>query len=87
MHECRIWYSPGDCLHYLHILQTCLVTSLATCCICSALDRTRSRVVSYEDQVTALREQLSDIFALEEEWSKAAQLLAEVDLDSGKECV
>ena len=52
-------------------------------CDGSALDRTRSRVVSYEDQVTVLREQLSDIYMQEEDWAKAAQLLAEIDLDSG----
>lgn len=52
-------------------------------CACSALERTRMRVVSYEDQVTALREQLSEIFAHEQDWTKAAQLLAEIDLDSG----
>ncbi|KAK9810912.1 hypothetical protein WJX73_007661 [Symbiochloris irregularis] len=48
-----------------------------------ALDRTRHRVVSYEDQVSLLREQLSEIFAEECEWTKAAQLLADIDLDSG----
>ena len=41
------------------------------------------RVVSYEDQVTALREQLSEIYAEEQAWAKAAQLLADIDLDSG----
>lgn len=49
----------------------------------SALDRTRHRVVSYEDQVSILREQLSEIFAEEHDWTKAAQLLADIDLDSG----
>lgn len=40
-------------------------------------------MVSYEEQVTAVREQLAGLLEKEEEWSKAAQTLAGIDLDSG----
>ena len=50
---------------------------------CSALAGAQPRVVSYEEQVTQLREQLADLYALEEDFTKAAQLLAGIDLDSG----
>ena len=40
-------------------------------------------MVSYEEQVTLLREQLADVYAQEEDFSKAAQLLSGIDLDSG----
>ena len=39
--------------------------------------------MSYEEQVTAVREQLAGLLEKEEEWSKAAQTLAGIDLDSG----
>ena len=41
------------------------------------------RAVSYEEQVGALREQLAALYERREEWSKAAQALAGIDLDSG----
>lgn len=41
------------------------------------------RAVSYEEQVGALREQLAALYEAREEWSKAAQSLAGIDLDSG----
>lgn len=50
---------------------------------CSALDKVQPRAVSYEEQVTLLREQLSELYVLQEEWSKAAHALAGIDLDSG----
>lgn len=42
------------------------------------------RVASYEEQATAIREQLANILEGEEEWTKAAQTLGGIDLDSGK---
>jgi hypothetical protein len=50
---------------------------------CSALDRVRPRAVSYEEQATLIREQLAELYEGQEEWSKAAQTLAGIDLDSG----
>jgi len=50
---------------------------------CSTLERLQPRVVSYEEQVTAIREQLADVLIDEEEWNEAAKTLAGIDLDSG----
>lgn len=50
---------------------------------CSALERVQPRAVSYEEQVTVMREQLSELYEAQEEWSKAAHALAGIDLDSG----
>ena len=41
-------------------------------------------MVSYEEQVTQLREQLADVYAQEEDFTRAAQLLSGIDLDSGQ---
>jgi len=51
--------------------------------LCSTLERLQPRVVSYEEQVTAIREQLADVLIDEEEWNEAAKTLAGIDLDSG----
>jgi COP9 signalosome complex subunit 4 len=51
--------------------------------MCSALDSLQPRVVSYEEQVTAIREQLAELLEEEEDWAKAAKVLAGIDLDSG----
>lgn len=40
-------------------------------------------MVSYEEQVTAIREQLAELLEEEEDWAKAAKVLAGIDLDSG----
>ncbi|EIE27709.1 hypothetical protein COCSUDRAFT_45959 [Coccomyxa subellipsoidea C-169] len=48
-----------------------------------ALDALQPRVVSYEEQVTAIREQLAELLEDEEDWAKAAKVLAGIDLDSG----
>ncbi len=40
--------------------------------------------MSYEEQVTTVREHLASLLEKEEDWSKAAQTLAGIDLDSGK---
>ncbi|CAL5223938.1 g6541 [Coccomyxa viridis] len=47
------------------------------------LDKLQPRVVSYEEQVTAIREQLADLLIDEEDWNQAAKTLAGIDLDSG----
>ncbi len=60
------------------------VETQLTRCICSLLDKIQPRVVSYEEQVTTVREHLASLLEQEEEWSKAAQTLAGIDLDSGK---
>ncbi|CAK0738357.1 hypothetical protein CVIRNUC_001031 [Coccomyxa viridis] len=51
------------------------------------LDKLQPRVVSYEEQVTSLREQLADVLIDEEDWNKAAKTLAGIDLDSGMRLV
>ncbi|BDA48473.1 COP9 signalosome complex subunit 4 [Coccomyxa sp. Obi] len=48
-----------------------------------ALEALQPRVVSYEEQVTAIREQLAELLEDEEDWAKAAKVLAGIDLDSG----
>ncbi|KAI3437752.1 hypothetical protein D9Q98_000200 [Chlorella vulgaris] len=48
-----------------------------------ALEKVQPRAVSYEEQVSAIREQLSALYEQQEEWSKAAHTLAGIDLDSG----
>ena len=50
---------------------------------CSTLDKLQPRVVSFEEQVTTLREHLASLLEGEEDWSRAAQTLAGIDLDSG----
>ena len=40
--------------------------------------------MSYEEQVSTLREQLAEVYAEEDDFSKAAQLLSGIDLDSGE---
>ncbi len=39
--------------------------------------------MSYEEQSAAIREQLATVYEAQEEWSRAAQALAGIDLDSG----
>lgn len=48
-----------------------------------ALEKVQPRAVSYEEQVSAIREQLAALYEAQEEWSKAAHALAGIDLDSG----
>ncbi|KAK9815676.1 hypothetical protein WJX72_007876 [[Myrmecia] bisecta] len=47
------------------------------------LRKIQPRVVSYEEQVTVVRTNLAQLLEEEEDWSKAAQTLAGIDLDSG----
>ncbi|KAG0288928.1 COP9 signalosome complex subunit 4, partial [Dissophora globulifera] len=48
-----------------------------------ALDKVQGRVVSFEEQVSAIRTHLASIFENEEEWAEAAQVLMGIPLDSG----
>ena len=41
-------------------------------------------MVSYEEQATAIREQLAKVLEAEENFTRAAQTLAGIDLDSGE---
>lgn len=71
--------TPSLC-HFLHLvglLQPCILS-------CSTLEKLQPRVVSYEEQVTAIREQLADVLIDEEDWNQAAKTLAGIDLDSGE---
>ncbi|KAF9127415.1 COP9 signalosome complex subunit 4 [Mortierella sp. 14UC] len=52
-----------------------------------ALDRVQSRVVSFEEQVSAIRMHLATIYESDEEWTEAAQVLMGVPLDSGHRIV
>ena len=66
---------PARCLH--------LATPCPCPLCCSTLEKVQPRAVSYEEQVSAIREQLAALYEGQEEWSKAAQALAGIDLDSG----
>ncbi|KAK3234883.1 hypothetical protein CYMTET_54889 [Cymbomonas tetramitiformis] len=48
-----------------------------------ALEKIQPRMVSFEEQVTKVRENLASVYEREEAWAKAAQVLAGIDLDSG----
>ncbi|WIA32078.1 hypothetical protein OEZ86_002929 [Tetradesmus obliquus] len=52
-----------------------------------ALNRISPRGVSFLDQSTLIRERLAEQLEREEAWSKAAQVLAGIDLDSGVRAV
>ncbi|KAF3446294.1 hypothetical protein FNV43_RR11473 [Rhamnella rubrinervis] len=47
------------------------------------LAQIQPRVVSFEEQVLVIREKLADLYESEQQWSKAAQMLSGIDLDSG----
>ena len=47
------------------------------------LDKIGLRVVSFEEQVSVIREELATIYEKEEKWSEAAKMLAGIPLDSG----
>jgi hypothetical protein len=49
----------------------------------SALVKIQPRAVSYPEQSQAIREHLAHVLESEEEWTKAAQVLQGIDLDSG----
>mmetsp|Transcript_11246 Transcript_11246/g.13285 ORF Transcript_11246/g.13285 Transcript_11246/m.13285 type:complete len:397 (-) Transcript_11246:32-1222(-) len=48
-----------------------------------ALEKIQPRAVSFEEQVTAIRESLAKVYEEEQEWSTAAKILSGIDLDSG----
>eukprot|EP00252_Welwitschia_mirabilis_P006340 TRINITY_DN17193_c0_g2_i1.p1 TRINITY_DN17193_c0_g2~~TRINITY_DN17193_c0_g2_i1.p1 ORF type:complete len:402 (+),score=73.31 TRINITY_DN17193_c0_g2_i1:71-1276(+) len=48
-----------------------------------ALAQIQPRVVSFEEQVAIIREKLAELYKSEHQWSKAAQMLGGIDLDSG----
>ncbi|KAF5207821.1 Cop9 signalosome complex subunit [Thalictrum thalictroides] len=48
-----------------------------------ALSQIQPRVVSFEEQVLIIREKLAELYESEEQWSRAAQMLSGIDLDSG----
>lgn len=47
------------------------------------LTQIQPRVVSFEEQVLIIREKLAELYESEQQWSKAAQMLSGIDLDSG----
>ncbi|WJX43558.1 COP9/signalosome complex subunit Csn4 [Trifolium repens] len=51
------------------------------------LAQIQPRVVSFEEQVLVIREKLAELYESEEQWSKAAQMLSGIDLDSGMRVV
>ncbi len=59
--------------------------NIAECCYCacSMLRQVAPRLVSFEEQVAAVREALAALHEAQEDWSAAAQTLAGIDLDSG----
>lgn len=46
------------------------------------LNQIQPRVVSFEEQVLIIREKLADLYESEHQWSRAAQMLSGIDLDS-----
>ncbi|CAG8565382.1 11484_t:CDS:2 [Racocetra fulgida] len=48
-----------------------------------ALNKVQPRVVSFEEQISTLREKLAEIFEAEEDWLEAARVLQGIPLDSG----
>ncbi|XP_020104698.1 COP9 signalosome complex subunit 4 isoform X2 [Ananas comosus] len=48
-----------------------------------ALKQIQPRVVSFEEQVSVIREKLAELYESEQQWSKAAQMLSGIDLESG----
>ncbi|XP_049362850.1 COP9 signalosome complex subunit 4 isoform X3 [Solanum verrucosum] len=46
------------------------------------LNQIQPRVVSFEEQVLIIREKLAELYESEQQWSKAAQMLSGIDLDS-----
>ena len=47
------------------------------------LEKVDPRVVSFEEQVSVVREELATIYEKEENWTEAAKMLAGIPLDSG----
>ncbi|CAF2141907.1 hypothetical protein HID58_006618 [Brassica napus] len=51
------------------------------------LTQIQPRVVSFEEQALVIREKLAALYESEQEWSRAAQMLSGIDLDSGMRAV
>ena len=47
-----------------------------------ALEQIQPRVVSFEDQVSVIRENLSKLYEAEEDWAEAARILQGIPLES-----
>jgi len=47
------------------------------------LEKSSARAVSFEEQISCIREALAKVYEAEEEWSAAARMLAGIPLDSG----
>ncbi|KAJ1620320.1 hypothetical protein T492DRAFT_1078888 [Pavlovales sp. CCMP2436] len=69
----------SDFVVQLATLETARVKEVAI----YALERLQPRVVSFEEQVTVIRELLAAIYETEEDWAAAAKTLAAIPLDSG----
>lgn len=48
-----------------------------------ALPRVQARVVSFEEQISAMREMLAEVYEQDEEWTEAAKILQGIPMDSG----
>ena len=82
---------PGRYVMCTHVPRSSAFQNANCCCTktrsrldCSALERVQPRVVSYEEQVTTMREGLADCYQAEDNWAEAAKTLAMIDLDSGE---
>ena len=51
-------------------------------CSCSILEKVQPRAVNFEEQVALLREQLCALWEEQKQWSKAAEALSGINLDS-----
>lgn len=71
--------NPDPALFSLH-----LPSLHAPAPLCSALTKIAPRAVSYPEQSQQIREHLAKVLETEEEWTKAAQVLQGIDLDSGQ---
>lgn len=76
--------TPVPCSSALQISVNCCCIKSRSRLVCSALERVQPRVVSYEEQVTTMREGLADCYEAEDNWAEAAKTLAMIDLDSGE---
>lgn len=78
--------TAANTTHIYHIMLYGKAAKSVSCSLCppytSAIEKLAGRVVSFEDSVTLLREGLAEVLEKEEEWSKAAQVLTGIDLDS-----
>lgn len=81
---CRGVASYKTCSKLACPLPVCMLMHNAGMCACSALEKLQPRVVSFEDSATKIREDLALALETEEQFAKAAHILAGIDLDSGE---